>query len=94
MLQLTNNELAKNSKIVFHNKSETNKNHFWTIDAPNVNTNNFNIKYTFNDNVNDLDANYNLNTSTNLTLTNDNKIGINNSTPMSTIDINSSNKIF
>ena len=91
LLQLTNNELAKNSKIVFHNKSETNKNHFWTIDAPNVNTNNFNIKYTFNDNVNDFDANYNLNTAANLTLTNDNKIGINNSTPMSTIDINSSN---
>jgi hypothetical protein len=92
LLQLTNNELAKNSKIVFHNKSETNKNHFWTIDAPNFNTNNFNIKYTFNNNVNDLDANYNnLNTSTNLTLTNDNKIGINNSTPVSTVDINSSN---
>ena len=91
LLQLTNNELAKNSKIVFHNKSEINKNHFWTIDAPNVNTNNFNIKYTFNNNVNDLDANYNLNTSTNLTLTNDNKIGINNSIPISTVDINSSN---
>ena len=84
LLQLTNTSADISPKINFEKKNAGINNDFWILDGPDSN-NKFNIFYG-NDSISSYD-----NINSIMTLTPDKKIGINNQTPLHTLDILSEN---
>ena len=86
LLQLVNKDISKSPKINFQNKSSGTNSDFWILDGPR-NDKTFNIIYG--NNLNTL--NYPENLYNVMTLSSDKKLGINNTTPLYSIDVLSEN---